>query len=154
MKKVFGVLSLIAILTVAFTSQASASDGTDYNVEFVISDYSPVYVAVATVDVPVFGVFNVADEPVNYMSKEGVFTANIVSGDSTIISKFGTSFAEVFLPNEVGLTSKNIITNFETVPNLTEYVSNYNYTYGYEVPDIVKRISVNVGKLTKIPINS
>jgi hypothetical protein len=54
-----------------------------------------------------------------------------------------TNYAKVFLPFEVGL--------LET-PNLNEYVSKFNYTYGSEAPEIVSRISSNIGKFTKYNI--
>jgi hypothetical protein len=114
MKKILGVLSLIAILTVAFTSQASANGMIDHKVEFVVTHSSTVAVDTVVVEVPkVFGVFNfIVDEP-TLASKEGASNANIVSKVSTIIYKVGNSFAEVHLPFEVGLSieSSNIITS-------------------------------------------
>jgi len=180
MKKILGMLSLIAILTVSFAESAVASDfGNDFNVEYVISD-SPEFVAVATLDgtnifavsvinlefdsVAVVGediilpdivlsesaneLLNVSDESENYIaSLEGVDDTNIVAGDSVI--EFA-DFTDTHLPNEVGLFIE--FEDDNTTPNLNEYVSNYNNTYGYETPDIIKEISANVGKLTTLNI--
>lgn len=132
MKKIFGALSLIAILTVAFTSQASAN-GIDNSVEFVVNvDYPSIDIAVATVEVPsVFVVFNVTENSVNYIaSVEDLKIPDIVSKDSIIksvnnskvhlpfevgltseatnVKDTETNYSEVHLPFEVGLTSKNI----------------------------------------------
>jgi len=152
MKRIFGVLSLIAILTVAFTSQASAN-GIDNNVEFVVSvDYHPnVVIAVATLEVPkVFGFINVADNSVNYIASwEGVEIPDIDSRDSVINLN---DFSATHLPFEVGLLSEAFY-NENTIPlNLNKYVKSYNYTYGSEAPDIVSRISSNIGKITKYNI--
>lgn len=182
MKKILGMLSLIAILTVSFTINAVANDvGNDFNVEYVISD-SPEFVAVATLDgtnifavsvinleldsVAVVGediilpdivlsesdnkLFNVSENTENSIaSLEDVDNANIVSGDSVI--EFA-DFTKTHLPNEVGLFTEFENEYFSTTPNLNEYVSNYNDTYGYETPDILKEISSNVGKLTTFNI--
>jgi len=150
MKKIFGVLSLIAILTVTFVTNASAN-GIDNNVEFVVSvDYPSIEVAVATVEVPtVFEFINVTDLSVKeFASGEGVYIPDFVSKDSAINS---VNYSKVFLPFEVGLLEAS--TNYkETLPNLSEYVKNYNYTFGSEAPDIISRISSNIGKLTKYNI--
>jgi len=160
MKKFFGVLSLIAVLTVAFSSNAIASDVDDgVNVEYVASLNSPDFVAVVA-NVPILsGVFNVytvgidlrsADVSVNNIAKgEVVNSADIVS--RVFVNTLVTNYAKVFLPIEVGLSSAN---SNNKVPNLNEYVSNYNYKYGYEAPELVKRISANIGKLTSVPIRS
>jgi hypothetical protein len=150
MKKIFGVLSLIAILTVSFTLQASAN-GIDNNVEFVVSvDYPSIEVAVATVEVPtVFEFINVTDNSVNYIaSGEGVDIPDIDSRDSAINLN---NFSVTHLPFEVGLLSEASYKNTIS-PNLNEYIKDYNYTYGSEAPDIVSRISSNIGKFTKYNI--
>jgi hypothetical protein len=140
MKKIFSVLSLIAILTI-FSTEAVAND-TDVGVEYVASFDSPDLVSVAVVEVPtVIEFINVADSSVNYIASEGgVDIPDIVAGLSATSS---TNYAKVFLPFEVGL--------LET-PNLNEYVSKFNYTYGSEAPEIVSRISSNIGKFTKYNI--
>jgi len=152
MKKIFGVLSLIAILTVAFTLQASAN-GIDNNVEFVVSvEHPSVVIAVATLEVPkLFGVFNPTGEPVTKtaQSEGDVEIPDIVSKDSAI--NLGNNFAVTHLPFEVGLLSEASY-NESISLNLNQYVKNYNYTFGSEAPDIVSRISSNIGKFTKYNI--
>lgn len=136
MKKILGVVSLIAILTVAFTSQASANGMIDHKVEFVVTHSSTVAVDTVAVEVPkVFGVFNfVVDEP-TLASKEGASNANIVSRDSAKNSKLRNSHAEVHLPFEVGLTkeSSNIIitsepSNSYATARITNREANSRYT--------------------------
>lgn len=100
MKKIFGVLSLMAIMMVAFTPQAIAVD-TDYQTEFVVTHDRYDFVTVESVKVATFfGVINVTDEPVNYLSAEGFIPTNIVSWDlynfNTTLIKFSD------LPFEVG----------------------------------------------------
>lgn len=127
MKKILGVVSLIAILTVAFTSQASAKDTIDHKVEFVVTHSSTVAVDTVAVEVPkVFGVFNfVVDEPTEASKEDAV--ANIASRASVINSKLRNSHTEVHLPFEVGLTkeSSNIITS---EPRITNKEVNSRYT--------------------------
>lgn len=178
MKKIFAVLSLIAILTVSFTTKASAVD-TDNNVEYVASYDSPEFVAVATVDaVSVEGiavinsveftiativedvilpdielseslnkeVINVAVDSVNYLEGETISVAvNTVSLDKDNSNEYAE------LSTHFGILS----TNFELIeplPTINEYVTNYNYTYGYETPEFLKEISSNIGKLTTFNI--
>lgn len=150
MKKIFGILSLIAILTVAFSTKAIASDADEVSVEFVASFDSADFVAVALVDVPnLVGVLNVADESVsNTANGEVVISTNIASRGVYIAST--NNYAKVFLPFEVGWAS----TSGDEAPNLNEYVSSYNDIYGYEVPKLVRWISANVGKLTTFSLNS
>jgi hypothetical protein len=136
MKKILGVLSLIAILTVAFTSKASANGMIDHKVEFVVTHSSTVAVDTVAVEVPkVFGVFNFVVDETTLASKEGASNANIVSRDSAKNSKLRNSHAEVHLPFEVGLTSESsnkIITsepsNSYAKPRITNRKVNSRYT--------------------------
>lgn len=149
MKKIFGILSLIAILTVAFSTKAIASDADEVSTEYVASLDAPILVAVS-VDVPSFTLFtNSMDVPITNSIANGevVDSAEIVAG---VLSNSESNYAKVFLPVEVGLFTAS--SNNETI-NLTNIVST-NYTNGYEVPDLTKRISANVGKLTKPPLVS
>lgn len=100
MKKIFGVMSLIAILTVAFTSQASEADTVSSHVEFVLNDSSTVALDTATFEAPKeVGVFNfVAGELAG--AKESVDSTNIVP---QAIYKFGKDFSKTHLPIEVGI---------------------------------------------------
>ena len=133
MKKIFGVLSLIAILTVAFTSQASAEP--DNHVEYVVSFDSPDLVAVDFISVE-SGVFNVADVSVNSAS------ASVEDLADNAIIYFGNLI--VYKSNEFEI---------EPLPDLNKYISNYNSTYGYDSPDLIKDISTNVGKLTRLTLH-
>lgn len=135
MKKILGVVSLIAILTVAFTSQASANGMIDHKVEFVVTHSSTVAIDTVAFEVPkAFGVFNFFVDETTLASKEGASNANIVSRDSAKNSKFGNSFAEAHLPFEVGLTieSSNIITfepsNIYAEPRITNKEANSRYS--------------------------
>lgn len=161
MKKIFGVLSLIAVLMVAFSSNAIASVADDVSVEYAISYDSPDFVAVATADAlsieyvtigedfvrPDIGSSgtlptselsefstNVSAESESYISKGDADSVNIVAG-----------FSNTHLPIEVGLLTETLSTN--------KYVST-NDKHGYEVSDIIKRISSNIGKLTTFNLSS
>ena len=156
MKKIFGVLSLIAILTVAFSSNAIASD-TDNSVstEYVASLDSPDFVSVAVVDATSINLFtNPMDELTitNIVANgEVVDSATIVAG---VLNIDGTNYANTLLPVEVGLLTANLndkLLDLNTKePDLNEYVSTFNDKYGYDTPLLVKRISANIGKLTTI----
>lgn len=144
MKKIFGVLSLIAIMTVAFTSQAVASDNDNVNTEYVSALGSPDVVAV---EVPTFdGVFNVYTEPVSYDFQSADVTVNYTDE--------GESLAEA-VPIVTGDFDTNFNFNNEpdvnTEPDLilsdaTSYLNTDNI--GYASPEIVKDIATNVGKFT------
>jgi len=162
MKKIFGMLSLIAILTVAFTSKAIASEADNVSTEYVASLDAPDFIAAAVVDMEVAKVstltevFNVADVSVSSIaSGEGVDITEIVTGHehtATVVGKYNkASFGheKVFLPFEVGWSA----ISFNTTLTLSKYENSF-YTNGYEAPDIVSRISANVGKLTKPITNS
>jgi hypothetical protein len=178
MKKIFAVLSLIAILTVSFTTKASAVD-TD-NIVYVTSYDSPEFVAVATVDaVSVEGIAvinsveytiatigedvilpdielsestlsnennNVADSSVNYLEGEtnsiAVNTVSIDKDNSNEYADLSTYFGTLSTNSEF----------IEPLPTLSEYVTNYNYSNGYETPEFLKAISSNIGKLTTFKI--
>lgn len=155
MKKIFGMLSLIAILTVAFSSNAIASDAENVSTEFVASLDSPDFVVLGAVEAPTVEFFNVADVSVSSLaSGEGVDSAEIVSGHEHTAKAVDTynkdsfSHEKVFLPFEVGWSAKI----FNTKSTLSKYESHFN-TNGYETPLLVKRISANIGKFTK-PLNS
>jgi len=102
MKKIFALLSLIAILTVVFTSQTLANDHT----------------------VMVMGIqtkFNVTVDTVNYTAYgvEDVSTNIVSKGSLYIISD--TKFERLDLPFEVGWTFKSFIVskvNFEKFERL------------------------------------
>ena len=152
MKKIFGVLSLIAILTVAFSTKAIASEADNVSTEYVASLDAPDFVAVAVVDLPTFTLFtNPMEVPITNSLANGevVDSAEIVAG---VLSNNESNYANIFLPVEVGLFTANVdngtldFTNTE--PDLNKPVSS-EYTNGYETPLLVSWISANVGKLTK-----
>jgi len=126
MKKIFAVLLLITLTSVAFTSQANA---VNHKTEFLVSECSPDIVFVATVDLPKIEVPNVAGLLANYIAnKEDVITNFVISNsinNEKIIAKVhlpyevgltniktsninSTSHAKIHLPYEVGLTKSNI----------------------------------------------
>lgn len=99
MKKIFALLVLITLTTVAFTSQANGAG--ENQTKFLVSDFSPDYVAVATIDVQVvYQVNNIAKTSVEIASSE-VVIPNIVFEVNKVI------YAEANLPNEVGLITNN-----------------------------------------------
>ena len=136
MKKIFGMLSLIAILTVSFTSNAVANDvGNDFDVEYVIGGNTE-FVAVATVDgtniyavsvdnlvsntVAVAGediilpdiVSTKLDKGVVNVSDEAENYAESLEGNNTNIVSEGSNigfadFTKIHLPFEVGLLNEN-----------------------------------------------
>jgi len=126
MKKIFAVLFLITLTTVAFTSQASANFLN--HTEYLVSDFSPDIVIVAIseapsevyclteigtivskeVDIPDIGTSVNAINSVNYAKVHfpyEVGLTNIKLYNSDIKS---TSHAQIYLPYEVGLTNNNI----------------------------------------------
>lgn len=157
MKKIFGILSLIAILTVAFSTKVIASDADNVSTEFVASLDAPDFVAVAVADLPTLTLFtNPMEVPINKIVANGevVDSAEIVAG---VLNTNESNFANIFLPIEVGLLTASVNNEFtlnNKAPDLNEYVSTFNDKFGYETPLLVKRISANVGKLTTIPLNS
>lgn len=138
MKKILGVLSLIAILTVAFSTKAIANDTDNVKTEFVADLGSPDYVYVA-IEVPSFdGVFNVAvDTASNIDVGESLAEAvPIVAGNLNIA------------------TTTNDFDEPDLIPDLTSYVKDFNDKFGYDEPDLIRAIATNVGKLTKFTIRS
>lgn len=112
MKKILGALLLV--ITVAFSSNAFANDNIPIGVEYVVSVNSVDFVAVAT-DVPTgIVVINVAESSVNYIASVEGLTESVNFVNSNSIDR---NFAEVYLPNEVGLTNKTSYngTNFAKV---------------------------------------
>jgi len=91
MKKIFGVLSLIAILTVAFTSQASANSP-DTQVVYDIGSDSYEFVAVSVGLVVEVGLFYVADETVKDSSVEGLSENGNSVNDNDTLSAFDGEF--------------------------------------------------------------
>ena len=113
MKRILGVLSLIAILTVAFTSQASANDignevvyiGQSYDQTIVVRHFAD---AGIEIEFDSNGFINVADSSVNYIaSGEDVEIPDIVSRDLYYtIFKTETINTWKDLPFEVGWTNE------------------------------------------------
>lgn len=160
MKKIFGVLSLIAILTVAFTTQANAADDSKASIEMTVSfdslDLAPTFTAI----VPTVGVFfNIeTDVSGNYAaSEEDAGSATIVTGIKELTSYNDANEVATIEPIntqsnfEYGLIASldtELTTNLpETIPDLNNYVNEYNENYGST--SLIKDIATNVGKFTK-----
>lgn len=142
MKKIFGILSLIAIMTVVFATEASASNDNS-NVEFVMDmvspDFTPSVAIVPTVDGSLFK--PIFDEP-----------SNFVTNTSADADEVATIEPIVTLSNfEYGLVASidsALTTNLpEPLPDLNTYVSNYNKRFGST--SLIDDIATNVGKFTK-----
>lgn len=159
MKKIFGILSLIAILTVTFTVSANVTDNNS-SVEFVMDmgspDFSPDAVAIAP---EVESVFNLI------VDSTSEFIVN-VDGDE-VTASIEPSFEPIGYadPNETtAIEPINVLSNFEyglinsmsntldlnlsePIPNLTNYVNEYNIAFGSV--SLIDDISTNVGKFAK-----
>lgn len=94
MKKIFALLFLITITTVAFTTQANGAGGNQIEL---VSDFSPDYTASTSIDVPVIYQTNITGAV-----DIGKLEVVIYNVSNTI-----NDFTGVFLPFEVGLTEKN-----------------------------------------------
>ncbi len=152
MKKIFGVLSLIAVLMVAFSSNAIASVVDDVGTEFVVSYDSPDFVAVSTSiesvgedfflpDIGSSGTLIISEVSKNVSAESESYTSNRNRNRVNIV----TGFSNTHLPIEVGLLSETVNFNKHLITN---------NKFGYEVPDIIKRISSNIGKLNSINLSS
>jgi hypothetical protein len=129
MKKIFGLLSLIAILTVSFTTTASANDSPTTNVVYDIG-----------IDEPVMFVASVEIQPVIFeFGNTAVSTVNCTSGQEDALVTDGSvkvdfindtiTFAD--LPIDYGIrgTSSYNNSNAETKNSCSEPdVSRTNYT--------------------------
>ena len=93
MKKMFGVLSLIAIFTVAFTSQASANGSPDTQVVYDIGNVDRDFVAVSVELVVEGEVFYVADETVKELAsvEDLSESVNLVNG-YFVLTNFDNEF--------------------------------------------------------------
>lgn len=93
MKKMFGVLSLIAIFTVAFTSQASANGSPDTQVVYDIGNVDRDFVAVSVELVVEGEVFYVADETVKEVAsvEDLSESVNLVNG-YFVLTNFDNEF--------------------------------------------------------------
>lgn len=131
MKKILGVMSLIAIFTLSVTqAYAGELDSIDHQVELV-THLDTVAIDTVAFEVPkVFGVFNLIVDESTDASKESLVATNIVSGNSTLSFKLGNSFAEVFLPFEVGLGQKTFNYNFENNSS-SNAITNYSVESRY-----------------------
>ncbi len=120
MKKIFGVFSLIAILPVAFTSQASANSGKTDNIEFVVVSTDTYPTVVNMVATPTESIlFYVTVSSVNYIASVEDLKPNNEYSARTLYSY--TNYAKIHLPFEVGLTNKNFNTyysNYTSARNL------------------------------------
>jgi hypothetical protein len=148
MKKLFGVLSLIAILMLSVSNVHAYGLTDDVSIECQAYPDSPDIVAVEMVNVSMDYV------PIESFSLDDVSVTNLFSDACEVVfisrNIFSTNLnsKEILLPIEVGLLN----TSFNST-NLNRHSKIINKN-GYEVPDIVSRISANVGKLTKPILNS
>ena len=149
MKKIFAI-ALVGLFSLTFVNDANAFDN-DNEIVFSIGEYDAPVDAVAFEIVPVTTdfVFNVAGESVNYFEGVEDFVSAVNTEGIEITNSFNDLSTFVDVPIDYGIYSKTDFTLNEPVPNLTEYVTKYNKTYGYASPEIVKEIASNVGKFTK-----
>ena len=150
MKKIFAI-ALVGLLTVAFSSNAVASDN-ETNTEFVftVGNYDAPVDAVAFQVVPVATDFadNVAVLTVNNTDLGGFLASvPIDAGDSTTNLTLTNSNAFADVPIDYGICSTNEFELNEPTPDLTNYVKEYNYTYGSNSPELIERIATNVARL-------
>jgi hypothetical protein len=144
MKKIFGILSLIAIMTVVFATEASASNDNS-NVEFVMDmgspDFTPSVAIVPTVDGSLFK--PIFDEPSNFVTNTSA-DANEVATIELIDS---LSNFEYGLVAYHGSLERNLTTGLdEPLPDLTNFVNRYNKQFGST--SLIDDIATNVGKFT------
>jgi hypothetical protein len=157
MKKIFAI-ALVGLFAVAFTDNANANAfDTDNDIVFTVGEYDAPADVITFEVVPVTTDFveYVAVETVNYTNLGG-FLADAVpidTWDSTTNLTLNNSNAFADVPIDYGICSTNEFELTEPVPDLTEYVKEYNLTYGYAEPELVRDIATNVGKLTKFTLN-
>lgn len=129
MKSIFGILSLIAILTVSFTATATtiANDSPTKEVVYDIGFHTPVIVvASADVEPIIFEFGNVFDEQVVYDIEPAVDTVNCTSGQEDAFVTDGSVKADftidsitfVDLPIDFGIRFTD--TNIKTVNSCSE----------------------------------
>ena len=126
MKSIFGILSLIAILTVSFTATAttSANDSPTKEVVYDIGVHTPVIVvASADVEPIIFEFGNVFDEQVVYDIEPAVDTVNCTSGQEDAFVTDGSvkvsitdtinsiTFADLPIDYGIRITDTNIETS-------------------------------------------
>lgn len=114
MKKIFALLSLIAISTLAFTSEANTFDKAD-NIEIVTSDFeAPACVYV--LELPTFElerVLNVTDETVNYTS---------IGRDLDLIVNIDAELTKIIFSDSV---NKEIADKLLGIVNLLDSIQDY-----------------------------
>jgi Fe-S cluster assembly iron-binding protein IscA len=114
MKSIFGLLSLIAILTVSFTTTASANDSPTTKVVYDIGIESPmVFVSSVEIQPVIFEFGNVAVSPVNYTSGQ---EDTLVTDGSVTVSVDNDSITFVDVPIDYGIqagTSSYTISNID-----------------------------------------
>ena len=153
MKKIFGALSLavVLMLVVPFSAQS-----TDTDVEHVVSvDLDIMDVAVVVVIDQVFADLDTVVTDCKEQLTE--FEADVASQEiilpdiATLLHKFKYSdHSNIFLPIEVGLVGAqtyNINLDF-SVTHLPIEVGRSNENKEYEVPEIIKQISLGIKKFT------
>jgi hypothetical protein len=146
MKKIFGILSLIAIMTVSFTSQASTVDNDHVNVVYDIG--------VDNIDLPTFDIVSVDLPTFDFGSPLATLTSGTTDIALTVPIVATNVKSSWNLNTMIGaevLTASYELR--EPAPNLNKFLSEYNDKFGDESPDIVKEISTNIGKLTKFSLS-
>jgi hypothetical protein len=110
MRKIFGVLSLTAILMVAFTSKASANSGqnTD-NIEFSVSFETDLVFVNGVVNTIENVFLYVTVESVNYLTFGGVVDKPDIGSNKLFYNTFKTETTNIWkdLPIKVGWTIEN-----------------------------------------------
>lgn len=147
MKKIFGILSLIAILTVSFTATASTVDTDNANVVYDIG--------VDNLDIPTFDIvsvdaptFDLSDLPLTLTTPTivGLKEVPIVATNVDISLNY-TLFA-------IGTDTNDVSDEWlEPVPNLNKFIDDFNDKFGYAPPLLVEKIATNIGKLTKFSLS-
>lgn len=146
MKKIFGVLSLIAILTVSFTATASTVDNDQVNV---VCD-----IGVDIVDLPTFDIVSVDLPTFDFASPTATLTSGMT--DTAISVPIVATNVELSWNLNTIIGTEVLTANYELrepAPDLNKFLSEYNGKYGYESPTIVREIATNIGKLTKFSLS-
>lgn len=153
MKKIIA-LALVGFFTVAFTEKATTFDNDNENIVFTVGENDAPVDVITFEIVPVTTDFvnNVAVLTVNSTNLGGfsIDAVNTVSFDNLAlnVNKFSDSTAFADVPIDYGIRSANEYEQSEPIPNLTEYVNDYNLNFGTASPYFVRTIATNVGKLT------
>lgn len=147
MKNIFGILSLIAILTVSFTATASTIDNDNVNVVYDIGNDVPDLptLDIVSIELPTFDFAPPTDLVLTGTTNTALDDVPIVATNVDLSLNLNTILGVEVLTATYELR--------EPAPNLNTFLSEYNDKFGDESPDIIGEIATNIGKFTKFSLS-